>query len=300
METVLICGGTGLIGQNLKRSLQQKGYRVIILSRNPGNQYHDKWNPQEYQFPKQYLKQVHHIINLSGENINQRWTKEAKKRIYSSRIQSTAFLYQLLSENEHSVLSFINAGGISIYGDRGDLVLTEKDAPGTDYLAKLCVDWEQEAEKIRALGVRTNIVRISPVLSPDGGLIKVLSPIAKSGILNAFGNGKQFFPWIHMEDLCNIFLFCLKNTEANDVWNACSPKNTRQDEFNKELCETLHKPYFMPAIPSKMVRLIFGDRSQLFLDSICARPENLIDKGFLFKFADLKDAMTNVLSPKKS
>ncbi len=296
METVLICGGTGLIGSALRRLLIAKGFNVIILSRNKEGKFHDKWNPLESQFPKKHLTTVDHIINLSGENINQRWTPEARERIYSSRIDSTAFLYELLAHNEHSIKSFINASGISIYGDRGDLILTEKDSPGVDFLSKLCVDWEREAENIRALGIRTNIVRISPTLSSEGGFLKILVPIAKTGILNPFGTGKQYFPWIHIDDLCSIFHFLLVNEDANDVWNACSPESLRQDEFNRILCSSLKKPYFFPAVPSKIIKVLFGDRSHLFLDSICSKPEKLLEKGFLFKFANLEDALKKILS----
>ncbi len=295
METVLICGGTGMIGQALRAYLRNKGFKVIILSRNKSNEFHDKWNPIESQFPKKYLNTVDHIINLSGENINQRWTAETKKRLYSSRVDSTSFLFSLLAHNEHTVRSFINASGISIYGDRGDLIINEKDSPGVDFLAKLCVDWEREAENIRALGIRTNIVRISPTLSDQGGFLKIIQPIAKMGVLNPLGSGKQFFPWIHIDDLCAIFHFLLVNSEANDVWNACSPENVRQDEFNNSLCKILHKPYFLPAIPSTLIEVLFGDRSHLFLDSICSKPENLLEKGFLFKFASLDSALKNVL-----
>ncbi len=296
METILICGGSGLIGQELRKSLLSQGFNVIILSRNKTGDYHDKWNPLESQFPKKYLQSVDHIINLSGENINQRWTTGAKERIRSSRIDSTAFLYDLLAHNEHQIKSFINAGGISIYGDHGDVLLTEKDNPGVDYLSRLCIDWEREAENIRALGIRTNIVRISPVLSRDGGFLKILVPIAKAGVLNPIGSGEQYFPWIHIEDLCSIFLFLLNNSNCNDVWNACSPENVRQKEFNQVLCAQLKKPYFMPAVPGKLIQVLFGDRSHLFLDSICSRPENLLQKGFLFKFARLDEALKNVLS----
>ncbi len=296
METVLICGGTGLIGQELRKFLIAKGFDVVILSRNKTGEFHDKWNPLESLFPKKYLTSVDHIINLSGESINQRWTTETRSRLRSSRIESTAFLYELLAQNEHSVKSFINASGISIYGDRGDLLLTEKDNPGVDFLANLCVDWEAEAENIRALGIRTNIVRISPVLTKEGGFLKLLIPIAKAGVLNPIGSGNQYFPWIHIADLNAIFHFLLVNKDCNDVWNACSPENVRQQEFNQALCKALKKPYFFPAVPAKLIQVLFGDRSHLFLDSICSRPENLLQKGFLFKFAGMDDALKNILS----
>lgn len=293
-ETVLICGGTGFLGQLLRLYLMKKGYTVWVLSRNKRKDYHFEWDPILKKFPLDILPKVDHIINLSGENLMKRWTKEYRRKIIESRTAPTRFIREILENNEHKVKSVINASGISIYGDRGDVVLTEEDEPGTGFLEKLCVSWEFEARKIRQLGVRTNILRISPIVHNNNEFIRAQMQFAKFGILGSFGTGKQYISWIHYEDILRIFHFMLVNTNCNSVYNTCSPNPLPQKEMNKALGDHINQNQFVPNIPTQIIKLALGSKSQLVTDSIYAVPKALLDSGFTFKYPHFKDALQHL------
>ncbi len=293
-ETILICGGTGFLGQLLRKFLIQKGYTVWVLSRNKRQDYHFEWDPILKKFPLDILPKVDHIINLSGENLMKRWTKEYRRKLIESRTAPTRFIKEILENNEHQVKSVINASGISIYGDRGDVVLTENDEPGTGFLEKLCVSWEYEAEKIRQLGVRTNIIRISPVVHEDNDFIKAQMRFAKFGLLGSFGSGNQYISWIHFEDILRAIHFLIANTNCNSVYNMCSPNPLPQKEVNKALGEQINQSQFVPNVPTQIIKLALGSKSQLVTDSIYAIPQALLDAGFTFKHPKFKDALEHL------
>lgn len=295
IETVAIFGGSGFLGQLLLRVLENNGYKVLIFSRNKTNPNHCIWNPALKQFPIQKLKEIDHMINLSGANLmTNKWTPEYKKILLESRTQPNRFLLNLLSEHKHTVKSFTSASGISIYGDRGDVVLTEKDEPGVCFLEKLCVNWEQEADQIRKLGIRTNVLRISPVVHKDSHFIAEQMKFAKFGLLGSVGSGHQYVSWIHHEDLTNMFVFLIQNDSCNDVFNASTSSPVTQKELNTYLGEAIKRKQFAPAIPTQVFKLFFGEKSQLIIDSIYAIPENFIEKGFQFKYPKIQDALKHL------
>lgn len=293
-ETILICGGSGFLGQLLRKFLMQKGYNVWVLSRNKRQDYHFEWDPLLKKFPLEILPKIDHIINLSGENLMKRWTKEYRRKIIESRTAPTRFIREILENNEHQVKSVVNASGISIYGDRGDVVLTEKDEPGTGFLEKLCVSWEYEAEKIRQLGIRTNILRISPVVHKNNDFIKAQMRFAKFGLLGSFGSGDQFISWIHFEDILRVFHFVIANTNCNSVFNTCSPNPLAQKDLNSALGRHINQTQFVPNVPTQIIKMALGAKSQLVTDSIYALPQALLDAGFSFKHPNFEEGLEHL------
>lgn len=294
-ECVLICGGTGLIGSILRPFLMENGYDVYVLSRRQSNPYTFNWDPKLKQFPNELLEKVDHIINLSGLNLMKRWTESYKKKLLRSRTIPTRFLYDVLSSNPHKVKTFINASGINIYGDNGDKRLTENDSFGDGFIQKLCVDWETEAQKIRSLGIRTAIFRISPVLHKQGEFVTLQMRLARFGLLGRVGNGQQFLPWIHAQDLMGMILFALQNESCNGVYNACSPHPISQIGMNAVFEELAHQKQFVPPLPNQLIKLTLGERGALLTESLNTYPEAILELGYTFKFNQFREALKATL-----
>ncbi|MGB0883364.1 MAG: TIGR01777 family oxidoreductase [Flavobacteriales bacterium] len=290
-ECVLICGGTGLIGTILRPFLIEQGYEVCVLSRRQSNSYTYHWDPKLKEFPIQLLNKVDHIINLSGLSLMKRWTASYKKKLLRSRTIPTRFLHEVLSSNPHQVKTFINASGINIYGDNGDKKLTETNDFGDGFIQKLCIEWESEAQKIRNLGIRTAIFRISPVLHKQGEFVSLQMRLAKFGLLGRVGDGQQLLPWIQAQDLIGMILFALQNENCNAVYNACAPHPISQLGMNAAFEALAQQKQFVPPVPSQLIRLTLGERGALLTESLNAYPKAILELGYTFKFNQFKEAL---------
>ncbi|WP_139957282.1 TIGR01777 family oxidoreductase [Flavicella sediminum] len=301
---ILITGGTGFVGKNLCKLLLSQGYEVAILSRRPKknteNISYFKWDVSSGFIDKACLNGVSCIIHLAGENVaSSRWTSKRKKQILTSRTKSTQLLEQLLAENKQEVETFISASAIGFYGTTtSEKIYNEEDAPGNDFLADVCKQWESSVDKIEKLAIRTVKFRVGVVFGKKGSALqKMLLPI-NLGIGSAIGTGKQYMPWIHIEDLCNMYLLAINKPKLCGVYNAVVGEELTNYTLSKLIAEELKKPFFMPKIPSFVFQLIFGELSVILLKGSRVSSEKITKAGFVFKYPTIEKALKNLLAPK--
>lgn len=301
MNRVLITGGTGFVGQYLTKCLISNGYRVSILSRgireNTKDVSYFLWDVENKLIDKTCLQKVQTIIHLSGENVAEsKWTKDRKDKILQSRVQSTELLYDLLSKESHNVKSFISASATGIYGSQTTRnIYEEKDALGTDFLAKVCTEWESVVFEMNSIGIRTVALRTGIVLAENhGALAKMILPF-KLGLGSALGSGKQYMPWIHIEDLCKMYLFALENCDISGAYNAVVGDDLNNEELSKALAKVLKRPFFMPKVPQSILKLIFGEMAVILTKGSRVSSEKIKNEGFDFSFPELNKALQNLL-----
>lgn len=298
MPKVLITGGTGHIGKALGRKLLDKGYEVAILSRSrtPVHGFPILfWDPENKVIDKEAVESADHIIHLAGANIgNRRWTKKRKLQIIDSRVKPADLIFDLVSESNCIPETFITASATGYYGSfNSEKVFTESNTAADDFLGQTCMDWEGVADKFVEYGVRSVIIRTGVVLSGHGGALARLAGPVRWGIGAALGTGKQYMPWIHMEDLCNIYIHALENKEMHGPHNAVAPEQVTNRDFMKEMAVLLKKPFWLPRIPSLVIRLIFGEMSKTVLFGSRISAEKLLSTGYKFQFPDLGSALVD-------
>jgi len=298
MLNIIITGGTGLVGSMLSQMLEQKGYHVMHISRNPQKSVYKsfKIDTARAYLDTSFLQQADYIINLAGAGVaDRRWTKACKQEIYDSRIQTTALIYKALKENPHHIKAVISASAIGIYGTFCPEP-TAEDAPVADnFLAEVCRDWENETFKISNLGIRTAALRIGIVISNKGGFLKTVSLPAKYGLGSALGNGKMITSWIHIEDLCNMFIFAIENTHISGAYNAVAPNPETNKTLTKLICKYLKKPFILPPVPAFMLKLMFGEMADMILSSQHISAQKIQQSGFVFKYNNAPQAIQAAL-----
>lgn len=300
MANILITGGTGLIGRHLSKLLQEKGYNVAILSRQINRSsilpiYY--WDWKNNYIDIEAIKFADHIIHLAGTNIsNMRWTKKRKKLILDSRVKSIDLIFNEIKKNNLTVKSFISASAIGYYGTiNSDKIFTEIDKPASDFLGGVCNNWELAADKFNELNIRTVKLRTGLVLDKKGGLFKRLKKVVKFGFGTVLGIGNQYMPWIHIDDLCNIYMKAVENQRMHGVYNAVTEDHKTNKEFIEILADSLNKKVWLPPIPSVLLKIIFGNRSQLLLAGSRVAPKKLMNINFNYKYPDLKSAMSDLV-----
>lgn len=290
MKIILIAGGKGLIGNQLKSLFISKGYEVRVLTRNPKSIDEFIWNPKNHTIDQNALKNVNVLINLCGEGIaDKRWTTKRKKELYDSRIETTNFLYSLkdqLSELE----TYISASGITCYGfENHSKYYAEEDEFGKDYISQLVKKWEESADQFSSI-CRVVKLRTAVVLSKKGGALpKLLKPI-QFGVGSPLGSGKQIMPWIHIEDLANLFLFSIENSTIIGAIN-CLTDNSTNKEVTVACANFLNKKLWFPNVPSFVMKLILGELSIILLDGVKVSNTKIIESGFVFKHQTLENAL---------
>ena len=300
MSTILVTGGTGLIGRYLCKHLKNAGYDVAILSQVRSNKsefpvYY--WNWKEQEIDEVALQNSDFIIHLAGANIaGQRWSPERKKLLIDSRVKSTEFLHQKLKEGNLNPKAFISASAIGYYGAiNSNRIFKESDSPSNDFLGKVCRSWEKAASNVFDPRIRTTQIRTGVVLTPkEGALEKMLQPI-KLGAASALGAGKQFMPWIHIEDLCEIYLQALQNPNIHGAFNAVSPDHHTNKSFTKAIANAMGKKVWLPNVPSLVLKLMLGEMANMLLYGSRVSPQKIIDRGFRFKFPTLEGAIKDLL-----
>lgn len=296
---ILITGGTGLVGQALSLLLESNGYEVAYLTRSPIKSHRKLfyWDWEKDYIDAEAIEYADAIIHLAGENIsNRKWTSAQKNRIVSSRVQTTRLLEQAIGSSSKKPIAFISASAIGYYGSiSSDQIFGEEDPPGTDFLAETVVRWEESVKQIHALNIPTAILRIGIVMSRQGGaLTKMLLPI-KWGLGAALGSGKQWMPWIALEDLSRLFLFVLEQklvaTSPKDllIYNAVSMDNINNKELMRQMAKAIKRPFFLPPVPGFIFKLIFGEMSTLLLKGSRVSSEKIISEGFDFRFTKIQD-----------
>jgi uncharacterized protein (TIGR01777 family) len=284
MPTVLIAGGSGLIGSQLTRHFKDRGFRVYKLTRKPTKQGHIFWDPQQEKINTVKLAKMDVLVNLAGENIgSKRWTTDRKAQILSSRLQSTDFLATLIPQMTN-LKYYIGASGVNCYQDLPGKIFTEENSYGTDFLATVVKEWEAAHQRVLSQ-VSGSILRISMVLSRHGGSLHLMKQPTKWGIGAAIGTGKQSSPWVHIDDLCRVVLFACDKRLVG-TYNVLGANSTN-NEMTTRLAKWLKRPLFMPNIPAFFLRFLLGERAILVLADLKASNQKVKDAGFNFKYTTL-------------
>lgn len=295
MKKIIITGGTGLVGKRLTILLKEKGYEVNILCRNPKQPNEYKWNIEANFIDEKVFENAIAIIHLAGAGVaDKRWTEERKQEIIDSRVKSTQLLFQYLAEGKHQIQSFISASAVGFYGDRKNELLTEASSNGTGFLAEVCQLWENEVEKIASITIAVSKIRIGIVLSKDGGALPKLDFPIRFGIGAYIGNGKQFVPWIHIDDLCQIFYHLFEHKNQNSTYNACAPDVKTNKEMSKTIAHVLHRPFIPFPAPEFVLKTVMGEMATMLLMSNNCTSKKIQQTGFVFQFPTLEKALENI------
>jgi uncharacterized protein (TIGR01777 family) len=296
---IIITGGSGFVGSNLAKFLLSRGHRIIAIGRSVSQHQFDQEN---YRFVaadttgrgpwQKELADADAVVNLAGATIFRRWTKKYKKQIYDSRIRTTRNVVDALPSDTN--LTLCSASGAGYYGSRKDDILKEDEKAGSDFLAGVSVDWEQEALLASAKGVRVAIMRFGVILGKNGGAMSKMIPPFKMFVGGPLGNGNQWFPWLHLDDLMSAVEFVLDHQEVSGPLNFCGPNPVRNRELAQALGEVLGRPSFMPA-PAFMIRLAAGEFGDVFLGSQRTLPDKLLNHGFSFKYPEIRGAIRAIL-----
>ena len=298
----LLTGGTGFVGTNLTTFLIDKGYEVTVLARNPqkGPKLSDgvKAIAADATKPGPWQDAVSEhdgLINLAGGSVFKRWDDAYKKLLYDTRILTTRNLVEAIPLETGSKITLVSTSGTGFYGFTGDQELDESAPSGDDFLARLAADWENEALKAKDKGVRVVITRFGVVFGKNGGALQQMALPFKYFAGGPVGSGKQWVPWIHIEDLCRAHLHLIENKDLEGQFNYAAPDLVRNADLAKAIGKTLGRPSFMPA-PSFMIKLALGQFGSVILEGQKAVPKGLLESGFTFKFPELNGALKDLLA----
>ncbi|MFD2513802.1 TIGR01777 family oxidoreductase [Pontibacter locisalis] len=292
---ILITGGSGLIGMRLSEVLIDQGYEVAHLSRKPDkvSSYKTfKWDIKNDYIDENAISYADYIIHLAGANVAQeKWTDERKKEILSSRVDSTNLLYKCLQNVEHHVKGFISSSAIGIYGNSGDQIMSEESTYGDDFLAEVCKAWEASAWQMRELNLRTVIFRQGIVLSNKGGALAQIARPVRMMAGAPLGSGKQYMSWVHIDDICRLFIRAIEDTQFEGVYNAVAPHPVTNAEFTKKLASAMHKPLVLPKVPAFAINLMMGEMSEVVLAGQRVSANKVLQTGFTFEYNYLEEAL---------
>lgn len=292
---VAVSGASGLIGSALVPAFEVAGHTVVrLVRREPAGPAEVAWDPAAGSIDAGALAGVEGVVNLSGATIGRRWTDERKTEILESRVSSTSLLARTLAELEPRPTVLVSAGGVGIYGDRGDEILTEESELGSGFLADVGRAWEAAAVSARAAGIRVVNFRQGIVLSRDGGALERLLTPFRLGLGGRVGSGKQWWSWVAMDDLTAAYRFALEGDLAGPV-NLASPDPATNARFVKALGRALHRPTVFP-VPKLAIATLFGEMGEtVLLESQRLLPARLLDAGFAFTHSDLDEALEHTL-----
>ena len=297
---VTLTGATGVIGRRLVAALTSRGDDVTVLSRDPDRARSAlgvdaaAWDPEAGPAPAEALAGRDGVVHLAGENIAQRWSGTAKRRIRDSRVEGTRNLVAGLREAEPRPRLLVSASGVDYYGPHGDEVVTEADPAGSSFLAQVCVAWEAEAEAATSLGLRVVRLRTGPVLDASGGALAKMLPPFKLGAGGPVAGGGQYMAWIHAGDLVAMYLAALDDERWSGALNAVAPGPVTNKEFSKALGRALHRPAFAP-VPGFALRLLYGDMAEIVTKGLRAVPARARELGFEFAHPSVDEALADAL-----
>ncbi|NEU07517.1 TIGR01777 family protein [Flavihumibacter sp. R14] len=300
-RTILISGGTGLLGKPLTRMLLQKGYAVHHLSRNPelhGNPRIKvfKWDVKNNQIDPNCISGVEAIIHLAGEGIaEKRWTEKRKQEIVSSRTDSIEMIYRLLQQSPgHAVKTIISASAIGYYGDRENKLLTEEDPPGKGFLPMACIAWEKAVDEGEKMNLRIVKLRTGIVLTDEGGALAEMAAPVKRGLGSPLGTGHQWMSWIHIQDVMRMYIFALENPQIRGTYNMTAPNPVTNTELFRNLGQIFDKKLWLPRVPALALKIMLGELSALVLDSAKVSSSKIQASGFTFNYPELNKALREI------
>jgi uncharacterized protein (TIGR01777 family) len=286
---ITITGASGLIGSRLVERLEQRGDEVTKLSRKTN------WNPLDGPAPAELLDGRDAIVHLAGENVAQRWTHESRKAIRESRELGTRNLVEGIRRTDSKPKALVSSSAVGYYGPHGDEELDEDTPPGNDFLAEVCVVWEREARKAEELGLRVVRVRTGVVLDAGGGALAKMLPPFKLGGGGPVAGGKQYMPWIGVDDVVGIYLAAIDDPSWTGAVNAAAPEPVTNKTFSKALGRALHRPAVAP-IPGAAIRLLYGDMAEIVTKGQRVIPRRTLELGYRFQHPDLDEALRTALA----
>jgi uncharacterized protein (TIGR01777 family) len=298
-KCILITGASGLIGTHLSDLLHEKGHRIAHLSRTPrtGKARTFLWDIRRNQIDAEALNPADAIVHLAGENIGEKsWTKERKDEIVKSRISSTRLLHDALKQGNHNVKTFVAASAVGYYeANENDSAVDENGKRGSDFLAEVVHQWEETVDQISKLGIRVVKLRTGIVLSEKGGVLTEMMKPMKFYAGAQLGSGKQYLSWIHLDDLCSIYLKAIEDETLIGPYNAVGPNPVTNKEFTQLLARAMHRPLILPPVPSFMLKLLLGEMADLVLKGARVSSNKIQSTGYTFKFEKLEEALTDLL-----
>ena len=300
MKKILISGATGLVGKKLCKKLYERGYQVEILVRSKSKQTEFKsyvWDYENGFLEEGALDNTYIFIHLAGASISKRWTESYKKEIYNSRINSAQFIFEQMKKQNIYPEAVISSSAVGFYGQiTSQHIFSENDPPAEDFLGNVCADWELKALQFEKLGSRVVRVRTSTVLSEKDGALKVLKKPIELNVGAALGTGDQYFPWIHIDDLVNIYFKSLEDVSMNGAYNAVAPDFTNNRELTKKIASHLGKKIWLPNIPKFIIKAALGEMSVLALEGSRVSSRKIENSGFKFIYNSLDKALADVIN----
>ncbi|MFT4061276.1 MAG: TIGR01777 family oxidoreductase [Edaphocola sp.] len=295
-----MAGGTGFVGRELVRVLAERGCHLSILTRKNirsslGQVQYYEWNVMQEEIDISAFDNVDTIINLTGANIGEkRWRPKRKKEILESRVNAVRLLYKYVVENKVPITTFISSSAVGYYGAVSyDTILNEASPNGNDFLGKVCRAWEMSAQVFSEINSRVVILRKGIVLG-NGGVYGKMAPLAKCGINTALGNGKQYMPWIDIDDLIGMYIFFLENQSLGGVFNAVATEHISMNDFAKNLLYSFDRNTILPNVPAFLVKIMFGEMASMLLEGTRVGNEKIKDAGFQFKNESLLETLQKI------
>lgn len=296
-KKILLTGGTGFIGKELIKHLIGQGYQINILTRKPPKtktpyiSYY-QWDINQSYIDLECFKGVEIIINLVGANISEkRWSHKRKLEIMESRVKSAALLYENLKKHKFPIKKLISASASGYYGAvTRKHIFTETDPAGKDFLARVCENWERSILQFEELKIKVIIFRLGVIIG-NGGLFATMSNFARKGINPSLGSGKQYVPWVSLEDTASAFIFGLEKDSLEGVFNLNADEHIQMNDIAKEILNHYHKKRWTPNAPSFIIKLLFGSMSDLLLKGSRIKNDKIKSAGFNFKHSNLKEAI---------
>ena len=296
---ILVTGGSGFIGKKLCAEFKKSAHNIFVTSRRGGSSEDILiWNPPQL-ISSNIISNIDVVINLAGEPIApKRWTEDRKRSILASRINATRAIVRSIERSDTKPKLLISASAVGYYGAHEDEIITEEIPAASDYLADVCVRWEAEALKAEELGVRVVTVRLGGVLEADGGALAQMVPVFKFFLGGPLGNGNQWFPWIHLDDVVGIIIYALENEDVSGPVNATAPDPVTNKEFSNVLGRVLGRPSCL-TVPAFVVEYMLGELSSVLLTGQRVVPEKILKAGYKFKYPELNEALTAIFHTKE-
>ena len=295
---VLITGAKGLIGRHLTNALLKKSFRVSHLSRTAGNNDNIQtflWDLKANKIDERCIDGVDIVLHLAGAGIaDKKWTAGRKKELTESRTKSIGMIYDLLKSKSNKAQAVISAAAIGYYGDRGDSMMTENCPPGKGFLPECCVAWENAVDEGKALGIRVVKFRTGVVLDKNDGALPQMARPVKIFAGAPLGNGKQWVPWIHIQDVVDMYLNAIENEKLDGVFNMAAPLPVTNKQLMQAIAKQLHKPLWPINVPTFVFKLLMGEMSTIILGSTKVSPQKIEEAGFRFKYPELKGALRDI------
>ena len=299
-KNILITGATGLVGKQLIPSLQALGHQISILTRKPTTIPGVKvflWDVAAQKIDRKAFEDIDTIIHLAGEGIaDKKWTPQRKKEIIDSRVQSAKLLYETIKETKTPITTFVSASAVGYYGDRRNEILTEASEPGKGFLADCCVKWENAVDEGLQLGFRVVKIRIGLILTKNEGALAAMDKPIRFFVGAPLGSGKQWMPWIHLDDVVSIFIAAVENTNMTGAYQACAPFPVTNKFLIKTIAGKINRPVWPIHVPAFVLKLMMGEMSILPLMSNNTLANKLLETGYKYKYVNLDIALEAIYS----